>query len=366
MNGPAADIIGISDVSVGYGSPQVPVLMQSLSDHYSATVVILEPDEQEKEPTTPPSSRCSFERISLGADPHILPGRLEYVTKAARYINAAQPKALVLFCTYTLPVLHKLRFKPALTIYNSSESVATYGPYDVELNRHAAPRVDVITFPEENRAQWDGARCGLLNLPFAILYNAVNPPVIREMVPPPERKKTMIYTGMLHEDKTLARFFLKEEMQDIPIDIFGPAGSKETEDKFYALEGEVRYHGLVKSTLLDEIRKNYAFSIVMWSPDNENQRFACPNKFFEAIADGVPPISTPHPQAKMLLNRYRCGLLMEDWSYAAFSAALKQAHDLFGTDQYAEMVENCVRAVKQELNWEAQFAKLMRLLPRNL
>jgi hypothetical protein len=34
--------------------------------------------------------------------------------------------------------------------------------------------------------------------------------------------------------------------------------------------------------------KAYCYSIVAWNPDNENQLYAAPNKFFEPIADGIP------------------------------------------------------------------------------
>jgi hypothetical protein len=57
---------------------------------------------------------------------------------------------------------------------------------------------------------------------------------------------------------------------------------------------------------------------------------------------------------------------MEDWSYDSFKAALKHAQDLIGTDPYESMVENCLCAVRQELNWDSQFAKLKRLLPRTI
>jgi hypothetical protein len=57
---------------------------------------------------------------------------------------------------------------------------------------------------------------------------------------------------------------------------------------------------------------------------------------------------------------------MKDWSFECFREALQYALQMFGTDRYGEMVENCRRAVEQELNWDAQFAKIKRLLPERL
>ena len=90
----------------------------------------------------------------------------------------------------------------------------------------------------------------------------------------------------------------------------------------------------------------------------ENQLYAAPNKFFESIADGVPPIAAPHPQCKMMIDRYKCGILMRDWSEGEFFSALDQALRLYQTDSWYEMVSNCGTAVRQELNWDHQFEKL--------
>ena len=90
----------------------------------------------------------------------------------------------------------------------------------------------------------------------------------------------------------------------------------------------------------------------------------------ESIADGVPPISAPHPQTKLLTERYECGLVMDDWGLAPFKRSLQNALDLIGTTEYERMVENCRLAYREELNWEAQFDKVrrrldaMNLLPR--
>jgi hypothetical protein len=51
---------------------------------------------------------------------------------------------------------------------------------------------------------------------------------------------------------------------------------------------------------------------VTWNPDNENQLYA-----------------PPHPRCKLPLDRYRCGILMADWSFDASLKALRKAVDLY-------------------------------------
>ncbi|HVX12974.1 MAG TPA: hypothetical protein VHC22_17455 [Pirellulales bacterium] len=362
------EIAGVADVSVGYGSPQIPRLMESLAEHYEREVVILEPDQTDKKPLDTPPRGCALERIATSVHPHTTLGRREYISATGRRINALRPDLLVLFCTYTLPVLTQLRYRPRCTVYHCIETVANYGPLDVAVNRRFASDVDLVVFPEENRAQIDGQRCGLSGLPMAVVYNASNDRAFRPS-PVGERSLKLLYTGTLDLDRTLAEYFLRPELADVSIDIFGNTAGRDRDElrsRLACLSGPIRYRGYVSAATLKELRNIYAYSIIMWAPTDENQLFAAPNKFFDAIADGIPPIAAPHPQCKLIIDRYQCGILMEGWSFEAFLAAIQRAKAAFGTPAYDRMVAGCGRAVECELNWPAQFDKVKRLLPPSL
>jgi hypothetical protein len=369
MDGRGARIGVVSDVSVGYGSPQVQSLTQFLARYYGTQAMILEPDQSSKVGPRRDDPWYTVRRLSTTVSPYTRAGRIEYILKAAGVLNQTRPEILVLFCTFTLPVLLKLKYRPRLTIYDAMEMISAYGPFDMELNRHLACRLDIVIYPEENRASLDAARCGLTSVPTAIVYNAVNPRAAPALVPPAERRKALLYAGTIQTGRTLAEYFLREEIRQVAIDLFGNLegpDQRELEAALLTRGGNVRYHGYIDGIRLGQLRKTYAFSLTMWAPTDENTIYAAPNKFFEAIADGVPPLTTPHPQCRLLINRYRCGIVMKDWSFGAFRAAVQEASATFGTETYARMVENCRTAVLKELNCEDQLAKLERLLPRTL
>ena len=133
-----------------------------------------------------------------------------------------------------------------------------------------------------------------------------------------------------------------------------------------SLQGNVRYMGYVEAEELEAARTKYAYSLTMWNPSNENQFFACPCKFFESIAALVPPIAAPHPQCKMLIERYGCGIVMEDWTLTAFESAIRRAQRLYGTSEYERMVSGCKQALLEELNWDHQFERVRPLLPKTV
>lgn len=364
-------IVGVSDVSVGYGSPQVLRFMESLAGHYSQTVTILEPDQSEKKPLDSAPPPCALERIATTVHPHTQLGRREYISAASRRLNALRPDMLVLFGTYTLPALTQLRYRPRHVVYYCYEMVAMYGERDVAVNRRFACDVDLVIFPEENRARIDSQQCGLSGLPMAVIYNVHNEPVF-EPSPLGERSAKFLYSGTIDRDHTFADYFFQPELarlDDAPIDLFGSVAGRDIEPvkaHLACLRGPVRYHGYVPAATLKQLRRHYAYSIIMWAPHNDNQLYAAPNKFFDAIADGIPPVVAPHPQCKLLIERYQCGILMEDWSFGAFVSAIKRARAIFGTAEYERMVAACGRAVECELNWPAQFEKARRLLPPSL
>jgi glycosyltransferase involved in cell wall biosynthesis len=358
-------VVAVSDVSVGYGSPQIPMLVRDVARRYGAEAVIVEPD-QSGMALMRVIEGCRVERIRTAYNPHSTVGRIDYVLEAARRVNELQPDVLIVFCTYSLPVLLKLKRRPSVVIYSSIESVSAYAPAEFELNRSLAEWVDVVIYPEKNRAQLDMPRCGLQGKPVAIMLNATNPPRVVP-VPLAGRNGAILYAGTLDPVRTNTHYFFGKPVGTLPIDVFGafrgsadPEFRRKLED---AVAPGVRYQGLLPAAELAKLRARYAYSIVMWAPTNENQRFAAPNKFFEAIGDGVPPIVTPHPQCAEVIARYGCGLLIEDWSPDAFNRAIRRATDMYGSPAYTQMVENCARAAESDLNWDAQIGKLRGLLP---
>jgi len=73
-------------------------------------------------------------------------------------------------------------------------------------------------------------------------------------------------------------------------------------------------------------------------------------------------VAAPHPQCKLILDRYRCGLLMPDWTLEGFLKTVRKAQDLYGSPEWEEMVRRCGRAVAAELTWDAQFDRLRQYL----
>ncbi len=360
-------IVAVSDVTLGYGSPQVPLLAASLAEHYAGKVTIVEPVQPELAQRHDLFAAFDFVSIATAEHPHSPLGRTEYVWRAAKAVKQLRPDLLVICCTYTLPVLYRLGNRPPKVIYYSYESIPFYGDFDVEMNRRVAPLLDLILFPEENRAALETGRCGFAGVPKLVLYN-VNNRAAEQSQPldAAARNGRVLYSGTISRTQTFADYYLSDKVRALPIDLYGPVkGEPADRKRIQEISGGLlKYRGFISAPELARLRPSYAYSIVAWNPDSENQLYAAPNKFFESIADGVPPIAAPHPQCKLILERYGCGVLMPDWSFDTFVNSLRRALDAYGSAEWQAMVEACRRAVRAELNWEAQFAKLKPYLAK--
>lgn len=360
-------LMGVSDVSTGYGSPQIPLFMHSLQVHYAgAATLLVEPNQPERPPRGERFPDLGVRRLPTLTHPHSSAGRIEYVGRAAEAVDDYRPDVLVVFCSYSLPVLFRLRRRPPFVIYYRTEFSPAYGALDIEMNGHIGSLVDLVIDPEENRAAREIEVCGYTGVPGVVMYNCCNDTRRRPPIPPRRRNGRLIYQGTIDGKRTFAGYYLDPRLSDQPIDLFGwvtgpDRGQLET--ALRDLIGSVRYFGVKDYRVLARLRRKYAYGLVSWNPLDDQHRYSCPNKFFELIADGVPPVTAPHPQPRKLVERYRCGLLMRDWSFEGFHEAVLEASRVYGTADYEDLVRNCRRAVQEELNWQTQFARVVPWLP---
>lgn len=349
----------VSETIIGYGSPQVPVFARAMAEHLQTRPLVFTPYD----PIAPRRDlypEIDIEVVPLRALRYKPLGRAQYLIKVAKRLNELKPEVLVLFCTYSVPVLRKLKYRPKKVIYYSLESLTNYKRTEQHLNRKLASQFDAVIFPEFNRAALDGARGGLLGRPTLVVYNGVHPKSASHQVKPAaERNGRIVHPGSIAYEVTFAEYFLDQRSRTYPLDIYGITYGDELKAAIAAMTGNVRYLGVIDEKTLAERRLDYSWGIVTWNPDTENGMLAAPNKLFDYIASGVPVLTAPHPQAAEIVKRYKCGLVMPDWSYESFQWAIEEALMIGRSEHYAKFVEGCVRAHQEELSWDHQFEKFL-------
>ena len=366
-------VVIVSDACLGYGSPQIPAFAHEILKIGNIKITVVEPNVPKNPPKNYAYSDFEIRRIHTSA-PIYSGGRAEYCEKCARFIETTTPSVVILICTFSLPVLLYCRFKPIITLYYSIESIVQYGKQDIELNREMNNKIDAIIWPEENRMKRDTVRCQFQNVDSYLSLNSSNQKSSSDnIVPWNKRKKRIIHQGTIGSKETFSHYFMEKEIARLPIDVYGPIvdqRSRTLESLSASVYNESKanliYQGRIDLDQLELVRREMAYSICIWSPETERGLFAPSNKFFEAIADGVPPITAPHPQHVRIIEKYDCGIILDDWSLRALRKGLLYGLRIFGTGQYESLVENCRTAVRTELNREHQYRDVVQLIRTKL
>lgn len=353
----------ISDVSTGYGTPQILSLAQSMAKTWGAETLLLEPDEPDRPLVHLDAAKgVGLHRIYTASHPYSASGSTEFNVAAQVVLEKFKPDLLVFAAFLGSPVILKLKHKPSLIIYYGIEHTDNLFLKEQKLFNLVSERIDIGIFCEENRALLDRPRLGLEKKPSVILYNGslVSPSPLSAK----KRNKKFFYGGLIDPQRTFGDWFLDGPLDDYTIDMYGPIrGFNDVSASLrnlYERGSLVSYKGHVATgEPYFDLLKNYNYSIVIWVPDRESTLYAAPNKFFDAIAAGVPPIVAPHPMCVKIVERYQCGLVMNAWTHDGIRSALDKALSIVGTSQYARMVEGCKRA-QVDLNWDAQFSKLKK------
>lgn len=350
-------VMVLSDVSVGYGSPQIPSLARSLGDLFHCPALVIEPDQPDRPPVSLGMENVTQERVYTLTHPYTWSGHIEYGLACAARIDRLKPDILVVCAFLSIGALVRMKHKPRLVIYYGIEHTSGEMPAHRQLFNAVANKFDLCIFPEENRALLDAPRLGLEHTPKVIVYNSSEQ--LPAVLPAETRNKRFFYGGTIHPTRTYADHFLLGDLDKYPIDLFGNLEGFDSPGEVVAdlavRASNVTYGGHLRGgeTYLRRLA-DYTYSIIIWNPEKEDTLYAAPNKFFDAIAAGVPPVCAPHPMCVKLIERYRCGILLDGWSVDDIKRGLDAALAAMTPPRFEELVANCI-AARGALGWSKQF-----------
>lgn len=113
---------------------------------------------------------------------------------------------------------------------------------------------------------------------------------------------------------------------------------------------------LLPQQMISALRQATIAAVLITS-DYTSYRFSLPNKFFEAVAAGLPIIASPIPEVKRLIESYNIGVLCDPTDPRSVAQAIQQALE---PDTLARLRANVLH-VREDLNWEVEERKLVTL-----
>lgn len=101
---------------------------------------------------------------------------------------------------------------------------------------------------------------------------------------------------------------------------------------------------------------------VLVATETQNYQFALPNKFFEAVAAGLPLVVSHSQEIARMVHEYDLGIVCDASDPQAIAAAIQEILD---PDNQIRYRENAAKA-REILNWEYEEQKLLSLYKRAL
>ncbi len=361
-------IATLSDITLGFAAPQIEMLTASLARHFGADeAVLIEPDMKGRRALLERDG-LAFRRIVTRMPPHHGAFHVEYNARIREFLDGYRPDVVVVTNGAVMPGLLLSGRRPRLLVYYMLESLEHQmlgGAYYREFNEMVRDWVDVIVVPERRRAAFDLIAPEWAAKPLVEVLNVAvrDAPPARE-APEREGPVRFLHAGTI-SPHTYCDALAGLKIDGARVDVAGPQDNDEARGlvRRGVESGALRDLGLLPTERLQAMLADYDYRFVLWRAGDFNSYFASPNKLFETIAAGVPAICTPNPLCADILRRYDCGILMDGWTDEALADAMRRACAIRRTERYAEFVANCHAAVRAELNWDSQFAKLAAVLP---
>lgn len=356
-------IIGVSDVSLGYGSPEVPAIFHELCIVAGERGLLFEPSEADRPQTQVGSPAFDVERLVSQFPSGTTAWRREFLWQVRKLVEAESPDVLVLFGGAVFSLLAIIKRRPRRVIYHAYEQIVDLAPDEQDAHRIYLGSVDLVISPEPHRLAHDCKFLGAWPKVVHFIFNSADvcAPAEIHSVSAGEREEAFFWSGALSRKATFAQYLWSPEFSKFRIGVYGRLSDHEPDLILREIRGRsnISYRGLVTADTLNRERARHAFSLVWWNPANSfGHLHLCSNRLFTGLSAGLPTICGPHPQCATIAKRFDVGLVAEDWSLRSISEAMNKAISILGTARYDKMVDNCMELTRSETGWDVQAAAL--------
>jgi len=99
--------------------------------------------------------------------------------------------------------------------------------------------------------------------------------------------------------------------------------------------------------------------LIMFYPTINNMLAGPPNKLYNYMRYGLPIVSMNLPETQALISKYRCGIVVNDWSMTSFINSIQYLID--HPNEAEAMGRRGKDAILNELSWEQQGEKLLKI-----
>ncbi len=170
-----------------------------------------------------------------------------------------------------------------------------------------------------------------------------------------KRQTDMIYIGSISLNRGLLEMVSAAEKTQKKLQLIGNA-PQELIDNNISSQTHVEYIPWIPSSELSSRMAQSKIGLVLLHP-TATFMTSYPLKLFEYMASGIPVIASNFPEWAKIIDKYRCGLLVDPMNPDAVNEAIS---DLLNHPEKAyQMGQNGLNAISTELNWDRELEVLL-------
>ena len=171
-------------------------------------------------------------------------------------------------------------------------------------------------------------------------------------------RNNIVYIGAISKIRGITELVNSLSLANTRLELAGNFDTATFQKYLQRLDGwkSVNYYGLLDRKKVRALLQSSIAGIVTFYPE-PNHIHAQPNKIFEYMSAGLPVICSNFVSWQEIIEKNKCGLLVDPMNPAEISAAVKWL--LTNKDQAKQMALNGMVAIKSQYNWEIEQNKLL-------
>lgn len=227
------------------------------------------------------------------------------------------------------------------------------------MDRFLKNYADIIIIADKSRLK----QIGKTKRQVVVINNSPKD-VVKEKLKEKEKNFTVFYGGQVSNQRGIDQIILAvKDIPNVNLIVMGYCSSAEYKNKLIKISNNIKnvklhLESVPHKEILDQTLKSDLL-IAMYDPKVPNNKYASPNKLFEAMMCGKPLIVNNETSMINIINEEKCGIAVAYGDIKAIRSAIITL--MSNRKLYAEFGKNGRKAYETKYGWDIMEKKLFEI-----
>ena len=194
-----------------------------------------------------------------------------------------------------------------------------------------------------------------------------NYPIIEKMIINKKQKNSLVYVGLISEIRGIRELIQSLSNSDkiSALNLIGNFSNEKLYNDVKKYDGwkKVKYYGKLERSEVKKILSKSEVGIVTFHPE-PNHVESQPNKLYEYMESGLPVIISNFKKWKNIINKYKCGVVVDPLNINDISKAYDKIFD--NKNLLFKMSINSRKSIENNFSWKNEEMNLFKIYKKIL